>query len=145
MATTKLSELNMSPPSHRSSERSLQKKSFYLSSFLKGKFIQKCLFFFSKPVRPSFIFRTQIKIFLMKSKSFLILHRQQRNYHFQGPERYKDFDKIVHVTLLVHYWCFENIFFCAKKPKKTTLFNNFFSFMSLFDFHPKISSFVFRR
>ncbi len=29
--------------------------------------------------RPSFIFRTQIKIFLMKSESFLILHRQQCN------------------------------------------------------------------
>ncbi len=28
----------------------------------------------------------QIKIFLMKSKSFLTLHRQQHNYHIQGPE-----------------------------------------------------------
>ncbi len=42
----------------------------------------------SKPVRPSFIFWTQIKIFLMKSESFLTLHRQQRSYHLQGPERY---------------------------------------------------------
>ncbi len=38
----------------------------------------------SKPVRPSFIFGTQIKIFLMKSES---LHRQQRSYDVQGPER----------------------------------------------------------
>ncbi len=41
----------------------------------------------SKPVRHLFIFRTRIKIFLMKSKSFLALHRQQRNWHVQGPER----------------------------------------------------------
>ncbi len=32
-------------------------------------------------VRPWFIFGTQIKIFLMKSESFLTLHRQQRNWH----------------------------------------------------------------
>ncbi len=35
---------------------------------------------------PSFIFK-QIKVFLMKSRSFLILHRQQCNYHVQGSER----------------------------------------------------------
>ncbi len=51
----------------------------------------------SKPVRPSFIFRTQIKIFLMKSESFLTLNRQQRNYHVQGPKRSKDIVKIVHM------------------------------------------------
>ncbi len=33
----------------------------------------------SKPERPSFIFGTQIKIFLMKSESSLILRRQQHN------------------------------------------------------------------
>ncbi len=33
----------------------------------------------SKPARPSFIFRTQIKIFVMKCESFLTLHRQQHN------------------------------------------------------------------
>uniref|UniRef100_A0A673KNV9 Target of myb1 like 2 membrane trafficking protein n=1 Tax=Sinocyclocheilus rhinocerous TaxID=307959 RepID=A0A673KNV9_9TELE len=33
----------------------------------------------SKPVRPSFIFRTHIKEFLMKSESFLTLHCQQWN------------------------------------------------------------------
>ncbi len=38
----------------------------------------------SKPIRPSFIFRTHIKIFLMKFESFLTLHRQQGNYHGQG-------------------------------------------------------------
>ncbi len=55
----------------------------------------------SKPVRPSFIFRTQIKIFLMKSKSFLTLHRQQWNFHVQGPKVSKDIIKMVHVTLVV--------------------------------------------
>ncbi len=35
----------------------------------------------SKPVRPSFIFRTQIKMFLMKSESYLTLHRQQHNWN----------------------------------------------------------------
>ncbi len=41
----------------------------------------------SKPVRPSFVFGTQIKIFLMKSESFLTLYRQQRSYYGQGTER----------------------------------------------------------
>ncbi len=36
--------------------------------------------------KPSFIFGTQSKIFLMKSESFLTLDRQQRNYHVQGSE-----------------------------------------------------------
>ncbi len=43
-----------------------------------------------KPVRPSFIFRTQIKIFLMKSESSLTLHRHQGSYHDQGTERYQE-------------------------------------------------------
>ncbi len=40
----------------------------------------------SKPVRPSLIYRTQIKIFFKKSKICLTLHRQQGYYHVQGPE-----------------------------------------------------------
>ncbi len=36
--------------------------------------------------KPLFIFGTQI-MFLMKSESFLTLHRQQCNYQVQGPER----------------------------------------------------------
>jgi len=35
---------------------------------------------------PSLIFGTEIKIFLMKSESFLTLHGQQSNYHIQGQE-----------------------------------------------------------
>ncbi len=38
--------------------------------------------------KPSFIFGTQIKMFLMISESYLILHRQQHwNEMFPGPER----------------------------------------------------------
>ncbi len=55
----------------------------------------------SKPLRPSFIFRTQIRIVLMKSESFLTLHREKGSYHVQGPEGSKDIDKIVHVTSVV--------------------------------------------
>ncbi len=33
----------------------------------------------SKPVRPSFIFGRQIKMFLIKSENYLTLHSQQRN------------------------------------------------------------------
>ncbi len=54
----------------------------------------------SKPLRPSFLFRTQIRIVLIKSECFLTLHRQQ-GYHVQGPEGSKDIDKIVHVTSVV--------------------------------------------
>ncbi len=39
----------------------------------------------SKPVNPSFIFRTLIKIFLMKSESSLTLHRQQCNWNVPRP------------------------------------------------------------
>ncbi len=35
----------------------------------------------SNPLRSSFIFGTQIKMFLMKSESSLTLHRQQRNWN----------------------------------------------------------------
>ncbi len=53
-----------------------------------------------KTIRPSFIFRTQINIFFIKSESFLTLHWQQRNLHIQGPEQYKDI-KVIHVTPVV--------------------------------------------
>ncbi len=39
----------------------------------------------SKPIRPSFIFRTQIKIFFIKCESSLALHRQQRNCNVPRP------------------------------------------------------------
>ncbi len=39
-----------------------------------------------KPLDTPFIFGTQIKIFLMESERFLILHRQQGSLHDQGPE-----------------------------------------------------------
>ncbi len=43
----------------------------------------------SKAIRSLSIFGTQIKIFLRKSMTFLTLHRQQQNYHVQGPETYQ--------------------------------------------------------
>ncbi len=48
----------------------------------------------TKPVRSSFIFETQMKIFEMKSESFLTLRRQQRNYHVQGQKRRNDIVEI---------------------------------------------------
>ncbi len=52
----------------------------------------------SKPMIILFIFRTQIKIFLMESESFLSLHRQQHNYYYaqKGSKV-----KTVHVTSVV--------------------------------------------
>jgi len=41
----------------------------------------------SKPIRLSFIFETQMKIFLMKSESFLFLHWQLRDYHIDVSKR----------------------------------------------------------
>ncbi len=46
----------------------------------------------------TFIFVTQIKIFLMKSESFRTLHRQQLNTAFKAQKDSKDIIKIVHVT-----------------------------------------------
>ncbi len=71
----------------------------------------------SKPVRPAFIFEKDI---FDEIRSFLNLHRQQRNYHIQGPERYKDIIKIVilwnsnvshkhyshnFIQLRLNHWC----------------------------------------
>ncbi len=72
----------------------------------------------SKPVRPLFIFGTQIKIFLLKSESFLTLYRQQHNYHVQGPES---------GSILMKLW---EYFLYTRKTKITTLFNNLFSSVS---------------
>ncbi len=87
-----------------------------------------------KPIRPSFIFWTQIKIFLMKSESFLTLHRQQHNWNIQGLKGSKDSVKIVHVTsqwFNPNFMKLREYFLCAKKTK-ITLFNNFFSSVSVF-------------
>ncbi len=47
------------------------------------------------------IFITQIKIFLMKSESFLILYRQQQLKCSQTQKGSKDIGKIVHVTSMI--------------------------------------------
>ncbi len=88
-----------------------------------------------KPIRPSFIFWTQIKIFLMKSESFLTLHRQQHNWNIQDLKGSKDSIKIVHVTsqwFNPNFMKLREYFLCAKKTKITNLFNNFFSSVSVF-------------
>ncbi len=53
---------------------------------------------YSKSVVRLFIFETQMKIFFMKSESFLTLHRQQCN---KAQKCSEDIDKIVHVTSVV--------------------------------------------
>ncbi len=81
----------------------------------------------SKPIRPSFIFRTQMKIFLIKSESFLTLHTQS-NYHVQGSaltdtEEKKLLNKVVifvfflhkkyspsFITLRLNHWCHMDYF-----------------------------------
>ncbi len=69
----------------------------------------------SKQVRLSFIFGTQIKIFLMTSESFLILHWQQHNFNVQGPEGSKDIIKIVHQWFNRNFMKLQEYFLCAKK------------------------------
>ncbi len=61
----------------------------------------------SKPVRPSFIFRTQIMIFLIKSESFLTLRRQQCRFKAQ-----KDRKDIISFSQLL--WLNSQFFFFSK-------------------------------
>ncbi len=74
----------------------------------------------SKPVRPSFIFGTQIKMFLMKSESYLILHRQQ--CHWNVP-RSRNVVNISVKQAMWHQWLnfsfamLREYFYCAKKTK----------------------------
>ncbi len=68
--------------------------------------------------------RTQIKIFLMKSESFLTLHKQQGSYHIQGPERYQKHRwnspcNISGSTVILG--SFGNTFCCAKKRLYSTI------------------------
>ncbi len=62
-----------------------------------------------------------MKIFLMKSESFLTLHRLQHNYQVQGPERYSSKD-VVTCQLRCCLWrvrklsdFIKNIFICVPK------------------------------
>ncbi len=73
-------------PCKHALDRCILPSHFSLTSFevLSLNYSTSCC---SKPVRPSFIFGTQIKIFWMKSERFLTLHRQQHNYHGQRPGR----------------------------------------------------------
>ncbi len=78
-------------------------------------------------VRLLLIFGTQMKIILMKSESFLTLHRQQCNYHVQGP--FNDFVKIVHVTSGVQPWFYEATEkICVHKENKNNIIQRFLLF-----------------
>ncbi len=83
------------------------------------------LLLFQTP-KTSFIFRTQIKIFFMKSESFLTLHRPQQNYHvvqnyhklptFKAQKGSKDIVKIISGPTVI-LWSYENTF-CAQRKQK---------------------------
>ncbi len=77
---------------------------------------------------PSFIFGTQIKIFLMKSESFLTLHRPQCNWNVPRP-RNKDIGKTVHVTSVAQLQFCEatRIRFVHKENKNNDFIQEFFS------------------
>ncbi len=53
------------------------------------------------PLRPSLIFRTQVKIFLMKSESFLTSIDSNATDTFKAQKGSEDILKIVHVTSVV--------------------------------------------
>ncbi len=81
----------------------------------------------SKPVRPSFIFGTQIKIFLIKSKSSLTLHRQQHNWNVprsRNIARTSVRESMWHQGFNRNFTKLREYVLCAKKTKITTLFNN---------------------
>jgi len=77
----------------------------------------------SKPVRPLFIFGTQIKTFLMKSESSLTLHRQQCS---QVQKHSKYIGKTVHVTSVaqLQFCDATRILFLCKEIKNNNLLNH---------------------
>ncbi len=90
-----------------------------------------------QPVRPLFIFRTQVKIFLMKSKSFLTLHRRQHLWQVQVQKKgSKDIVKIVLVTSVVQPQCYEatRILFVHKENDFNAIFNRWCDFKFSFLF-----------
>ncbi len=90
----------------------------------KWKFCQLLLTLMSfRTVRPSFIFGIQMKIFLMKSESFLTIHRQQSNWHVRGQKDSKEIIKIIHVTSVVqpNVMKLREQVLCAKKKKNDSL------------------------
>ncbi len=79
----------------------------------------------SKPVRLSLVFGKQMKILLMKTESFLTLHRQWRIYHVQGPERTL---LIVHATSVFHPYFYEvTRILCVQGKLKYQLYSTIYS------------------
>ncbi len=71
---------------------------------------------------PSFIFGTQIKIFLMKSESYQTLHRQQHNWNVPSPRNIVNTlvkQSMWHQWLNFSFAMLQEYFFCAKKTKIT--------------------------
>ncbi len=81
----------------------------------------------SKPIRPLFIFGTQIKIFLMKYESSLTLHRQQCNCNVP---RSRNVARTSVKQTMWHQWLnfgfvkLREYFFVRKENKNNNLFNN---------------------
>ncbi len=72
----------------------------------------------SKPVRPSFIFGTQIKIFLMKSESYLTLHRQRAYGQKLCNKRCLRLGESVHMHCEGEKNGWVHFYFCFLRAKK---------------------------
>ncbi len=82
----------------------------------------------SKPVRPSFIFGTQIKICFIKSESSLTLHRQQCNWNVprsRNVARTSAKQSMWHQGFNRNFTKLRESFLCTRKTKITILFNNY--------------------
>ncbi len=79
----------------------------------------------SKPVRPSFIFRTQVEIFFIKSDPFWPCIDSNVTTTFKAQKRSKDIVKIVHL------WSYENTFLCTKNKNNEFIQQFIFFHVSL--------------
>ncbi len=88
----------------------------YPKKFILSLYSPSCR---SKPVRPWFIFGTQIKIF-MKSKSFLTLHRQQCNWNVHRPRNIvsTSLKSSMWHQLLNRYFTKLREYFCVQRKQK---------------------------
>ncbi len=90
----------------------------------------------SKPVRPSFIFWTQIEIFWWNPRAFWPCIYSKVSDKLKAQKGIKDIVKIVHVTsqwFNLNFMKLLEYFLCANKTNITALFNNFYLSLSVFD------------
>ncbi len=81
----------------------------------------------SKPVRPSFIFGTQIKMFFMKSESYQTLHRQQCNWNVPRSRNVVNTSvkqSMWHQWLNFSFATLREYFFLRKENKNNNLLNH---------------------